>query len=199
MFDSLFDFLKSDSFRDTGPGQSQFPAYIYVYSSDREFEFRDNLQTLQDRLSRPPAEEEPLEVNIFHRLTEHLDDQYLGDESMLEILLDQEPDDPEKVADSLRDHARSDGFIDSLAESFQTHVSEEVDHDRSYIFIHGWGAIYPHLRSSEFLELMESNIGNYKLILFYPGTYENGTYQLFGRLHSNNVYRAQSLNQMIDG
>lgn len=199
MLDSAYEILKRQSFRDSGPGQSQFPAYIYVYPADREFEFRENLEELEDRLRRPPTGEDPLQVNIFHCLIQHLDDRYLGDDSMLEILLEEESNDLEKVANNLRDHARSDDFVGSLAESFDAHVDGDTEYDRSYIFIHGWGAMFPHLRCSEFLELMERHIGDYKLILFYPGTCESGTYKLFGRLHSNNVYRAQSLNRMIDG
>ena len=40
MLSKAYEILKRPGFQDSGPGQSQFPAYIYVYPADCEFEFR---------------------------------------------------------------------------------------------------------------------------------------------------------------
>jgi hypothetical protein len=198
MLDDVFHRLADPDFQDLGAGLMSFPAYVYVYPPEREYEFRESVSELPERLRRPNVGQEPLLVNVYDELLAFLEEETLGGRPLLDHILEREEGDPGMVARQVKQQAKSDAFIQRLAEDFESHVSEEGQRDRSYILIHGWGSIHPYLRSSQFLDRMEGHIGEYKLILFYPGTYENGQFRLFGRLPSNRVYRASYLNEMLD-
>jgi len=201
MLGPVFDRLSDPDFQDLGSGLMSFPAYIYVYPPDREYEFRDELPKLCERLKRPKVqpqqEQEPLLLNVYEAFLGYLEDRTLGGHPLLERILDQEETDASQVEKQLKRHARSGEFVGGLAEQFEEYVEAPSEYKRSYVFLHGWGSIYPYLRASQFLDRMEGRLGNYKLILFYPGTYEDGQFHLFGKLNSNRVYRASCLNEMI--
>ena len=198
MLDDVFRRLADPEFQSLGRGLMSFPAYVYVYPPDREYEFREAVATLPERLRRPNVGQDPLLVNIYEEFLAYLEAETLGGRPLLDHILEKEEDDPEQVRRQLDQQAKSDAFIQRMAGAFEEHVSAESDLGRSYVLLHGWGAIHPYLRSSQFLDRMEGEIGEYKLILFYPGTYEGGQFRLFGQLTSNRVYRASCLNEMIE-
>ena len=198
MLDDVFRRLADPEFQALGAGLMSFPAYVYVYPPDQEYEFREAISSLPKRLRRPNVGQDPLLVNIFEEFLSFLEAESLSGRPLLSHVLEQEADAPKMVERQLKSQAKSDAFIQGLADKFDRHVSEESELNRSYILVHGWGAIHPYLRSSQFLDRMEGEIGEYKLILFYPGTYEGGQFRLFGTLTSNRVYRASCLNEMME-
>ena len=74
---------------------------------------------------------------------------------------------------------------------------EEEKEKRTYVFVHGWGSIHPYLRASQFMGCMEKYVDQYKLILFYPGSYSGGRLQFLGRVEDRGPYRAQNLNEQV--
>jgi len=198
MLNDVFRRLADPEFQSLGAGLMSFPAYIYAYPPEREYEFREAVSALPERLRRPPVNQDPLLVNVYDELLSFLEEDTLDGRSLLDHVLERESDAPEMVRRQVKQQAKSDEFIQRLADNFHRYVSEESEKGRSYILIHGWGSIYPFLRSSQFLDRMEGRMGDYKLILFYPGTYKNGQFRLFGELSSNRVYRASYLNEMIE-
>jgi hypothetical protein len=175
-----------------------FPAYVYVYKADREYAFREALPQLRERLRRPNVGQNSLAVNIYDALVEHLEEKTLGGRPLLDRILEQEEQDPEKVDRQVKRHARSEEFVEQVASRFSAFAQEEGGLDRSYVFVHGWGEVHPYLRASQFLDLMEPHLRGYKVVLFYPGTYDNGEFRLFGELSSGNVYRASCLNERLE-
>ena len=198
MLEDVFRRLADPEFQSLGAGLMSFPAYVYTYPPEREYEFRRAVTELPERLRRPNVGQDPLLVNVYEELLSFLEDETLGGRSLLDHILEQEADAPVKVRRQVTQQAKSDGFVQHLADAFHDHVTEESDLDRSYILMHGWGSIHPFLRSSQFLDRMEGRLGEYKLILFYPGTYQKGQFRLFGTLPSNRVYRASYLNEMTE-
>lgn len=197
MLNDVFEILSDLEFQKPGSGLMSFPAYVYVYSADQEYAFREALPRLEKRLQRSNVGQNPLVKNIYNALLNHLEEKTLGGRPLLDRILEAESEDPEKVDRQLRRHAQSDAFIERVASEFTSFTSAEGDLHRSYVFVHGWGAIHPYLRSSTFLDLMEPHLRGYKLIVFYPGTYNDGTFRLFGHLSSGQVYRASCLNERI--
>jgi len=63
--------------------------------------------------------------------------------------------------------------------------------------VHGFGSIFPYLRASEFLKRFEEFVsgGGYKIVVFYPGKYENNHFYLFNEINHETVYRASVLNK----
>lgn len=198
MLDDLFPILADPDFQKPGSGLMSFPAYVYVYKADREYAFREALPQLRERLRRPNVGQNSIAVNVYDALVKYLEEKTLGGRPLLDRILEQEEQDPEKVDRQVKRHARSEDFVEQVASHFSRFVDGDGELDRTYVFVHGWGAIHPYLRASQFLDLMEPHLRGYKLILFYPGTYDNGEFRLFGELSSGNVYRASCLNERLE-
>lgn len=198
LLDSVFEHLKDPDVQDPDSGLMTFPAYVYVYPPDQEYALRKALPALCDRLRRPNVRQDPLLVNIYEAFLDYLRGKTLGGASLLDMIVEAERDDPDKADRKLREHAGAQAFVDQVAGRFAAWAEDEdAPPRRSYVFVHGWGSIHPYLRASRFLDRMERHLHGYKLILFYPGTYEGGQFRLFGRLTSKHVYRASCLNEMI--
>jgi hypothetical protein len=54
------------------------------------------------------------------------------------------------------------------------------------------------MRPGEFLKNMEGHAADYKMLLFYPGRVEGESFYLFNILESENIYRANILNNLIE-
>lgn len=197
MLDDVFSHLTDPDFQNPESGLMTFPAYVYVYPPEREYELRVALPLLRERLMRPNVGQEPLLVNVYEELLTYLGNITLGGRPLLDRIFELEVEDPEKVNRQLRQHATSEAFTDHLASLFSDFVKTPGMHRRSYVFVNGWGSIFPYLRASHFLDLMEHHLHGYKLILFYPGDYHGGQFRLFGRLASKRVYRGSCLNELI--
>ena len=63
--------------------------------------------------------------------------------------------------------------------------------------IYGFGTAFPYLRASDFLKKTEKLIKEFKVIVFYPGTYKNSNYSMFNELNDDNLYRANHLNNQL--
>jgi hypothetical protein len=176
-----------------------FPAYLYAYPAEEEYRFRRNLSTLSDRLARPPRNQVPYIVNVFDRLIEQLRKTTYGEDTYLDIVREEEQKHPKKTKRLFQEVLSDDGqFYEAIHDDIRAHQAEaESRETRSYVFIHGWGSIHPYLRASQFMGCMERYVDGYKLILFYPGSWENGRLQFLGRVDGRGPYRAQPLNDQI--
>lgn len=197
ILENLIEFLKKGSFQDTEAGLLSFPAYAFTYDPAKEYEMRAELPTLKSRLNRPNSWQECLILNIYDLLIEHLESRKIGGDSMWRMILETEKDDSTKARKNVIRHLHSDEFIEYISSKIERHLGEESDKKKSYVFIHGWGSIFPFLRAHTFLNRMEDRIKGYKMILLYPGKYENSYYVMFGELESDTIYRASCLNQLI--
>lgn len=69
------------------------------------------------------------------------------------------------------------------------YIEEHMD-EEAMIFITGVGKAYPIIRSHTVLNNLQTIVEKKPLILFYPGTYENGSLRLFSRFLDDHYYRA---------
>lgn len=197
MLDSLFDLLRDEDFQDPAAGLMSFPAYLYAYPPEEEYSFREELSRLSERLERPPIEQAPVTIDIYNALVRRLEEQTLGGRSLLDVVLEEEAEAKEKTNRLLRDQLDREAFYEDIAEDIQAERSQTDGRSRSYVFVHGWGRIYPYLRASTFMGRMERHVEGFKLILFYPGTWQSGRLQFLGEIPSEGPYRATSLNEKL--
>lgn len=96
------------------------------------------------------------------------------------------------MARSLSQQAQSDQFISYIHNCIVTHKEAETENRTPYVFLSGFGNIYPYLRLSTFLNKYEeyNQTDEYKLIVFYPGQPEGNSFNLFDRFADQHVYRA---------
>ena len=131
-------------------------------------------------------------MDIFQEFLAFLKTQKFGKASKYELFLEQEAQKPDRVERSLKQMANDDRFFSWLHEKIKEHFTQAGEAEVAYVFVKGFGAIYPYLRASKFMNNFEKYISGYKLILFYPGK-ATDYYHLFGLLDDENLYRAIKL------
>lgn len=188
----LYDLLCDEDFQDYKTGSLFFPAYMYIYDPTREYYIREQIQHLKERLIRPNTFVDVLILNLFTEFLEYLKSRDFGGETLLNTLLQNELNDSDKVTNSLRREAVRSDFLKTLNAKIKSHIEPSDDIKKSFVFVHGFGEIYPYLRASKFLSNFEKYISGYKIILFYPGTVKDN-YNMFALLNDENPYRAIKL------
>ncbi len=188
----LYNRLADKDFQYHLTGNLFFPAYMYVYDPAKEYEVEQEILNIKDRLHRPTNYLEVMVMDIFQEFLAFLKTQKFGKASKYELFLEQEAQKPERVERSLKQMANDDRFFSWLHQKITEHFHQAGEAEVAYVFVKGFGAIYPYLRASKFMNNFEKYISGYKLILFYPGKAEE-YYHLFKLLDDENLYRAIKL------
>lgn len=188
----LYEKLADPAFQDHFTGDLFFKAYMYIYDPSKEYEIREEIADIKKRLKRPNNFINVLVIDIFKEFTSYLKSQSFGKQSLYDYLLGKESQDTDKVRDSLKRSASDAKFSKFLFDLIDEHLNTEDNLKKSYVFIHGFGQLYPYLRTSHFINKFEKYITNYKIVLFYPGKYD-GDFELFGMLDDKNPYRTIKL------
>ena len=188
----LYQQLSDKGFQDHLTGNLFFPAYMYVYDPAKEYEVSQEILNIKERLYRPTNYLEVMVMDIFQEFLEFLKSERFGKASKYEFFLEQETRQPDKVEKSLKQLANDDRFFKWLNHKIKEHFAKAGNAEVAYVFVKGFGAVYPYLRASKFMNNFEKYISGYKLILFYPGEAKD-YYHLFGLLNDENLYRAIKL------
>jgi len=99
------------------------------------------------------------------------------------------------VQDTLTRNACSDAFCAWIDAVIQKHFADRNALKMTYVFLYGFGQIYPYLRTNTFLSNFEkyNRYETCKLIVFYPGHATDYGFSLFDVLEDNNTYRSIKL------
>ena len=65
-----------------------------------------------------------------------------------------------------------------------------VTNEQDIVLMTGVGSVWPLLRAHHLLNSLHSLLGHKPVVLFYPGYYDGQAMSLFGKIPSNNYYRA---------
>lgn len=191
--DELYDKLQDPDFQDTATGQLFFPAYMYLYDVEREAEIERRLQGIKEGLHRPSHYLDALILDIFEELVTFLKHASYAGTTKWAFCTGVEGEHPEEVEKSVGQDGYSEAFLEHINAKIQRHIDAAGTNAVAYVFMKGFGRAYPYLRVSRFMSHFEGYIKNrFKLILFYPGTY-NQNYHLFGTLEDEHLYRAIKL------
>jgi hypothetical protein len=197
----LYDRLLSNKeWQDPETGKLFFPAYIFTYPPENEYQIRNDVEELNARLKRPNNFIDALVLNIFDEFISFLKAEHLGDESLYDLLLDKDASDdpPDELTEFLSEKANSLDFFNYVNATAEGHFNLPSEYSKVYLILYGFGSMFPFLRASTYLKNFEKNVDDYKLILFFPGSYENKHYHLFNELHDENIYRAVLINPQDD-
>lgn len=194
--DKLYDLMADKGFQEPTTGNLFFPAYIYTYEPEKEYEIREQLLLLSKKLKRPNNFLECLLVNIYEELIEYLKSESFSGKNLFDLIREKEKEDPQEAYNWIRDEINQGNFYSSLEKKVKEHF-EPVQQKRVYLILYGFGSIFPYLRASEFLKKTERLIKDFKVIVFYPGEYSQARYSLFGILDDDHMYRANNLNLQL--
>ena len=194
----LFDKLGQDLFQHPDSGNLFFPAYIYTYDPAKEYQIRDEIIQLSNRLIRPNINQECMVINIFQEFISYLKNETLSGETYFDVFIKQEKEG--ETAEALKNltyMADGKAFLRFINDKIVKHFQLPSPKKKVYVLVNGFGSIFPFLRASDFLKRFEEFVsgGGYKIIVFYPGKYENNHFYLFNEINNENIYRATLLNK----
>lgn len=188
----LYTQLSDKDFQDHQTGNLFFPAYMYMYNPEKEYEIDAEILDIKNRLHRPSNYLDVMVVDIFEVFVEYLKQEKFGKDTKFDYYTKHEDSKPDAVDKALKMDAYNQRFLNFLSNKIQEHFKLAGESEVAYVFVKGFGRSFPYIRASRFMNNFEKYIKGYKLIMFYPGEAKN-YYSLFGLLKDENLYRAIKL------
>lgn len=196
MIDKVFELLADKGFQEAQSGNLFFPAYIYTYPPEEEYELKKQIQLLIKKLERPNLYLNTLVINIYEEIIQYLKENFFTNQTLFDLILEKEEVDGTEAMDWAIEEINSDQFYDAFQSKLDSHFQENSN-KKAYLVLYGFGSAFPILRASDFLKRTEKLIKDFKIIVFYPGEYADSQYRLFNILDDDNLYRANHLNRVI--
>lgn len=188
----LYTQLADKDFQDHQTGNLFFPAYMYTYDPEKEYEIDGEILSIKHRLHRPNSYLDVMVIDIFEEFVNYLKQEKFGKDTKFDFYIKHEENKSDAVNKALRQDAYDTRFLSFLNEKITKTLDSATDYEVAYVFVKGFGNAYPYIRASRFMNNFEKYIHGYKLIMFYPGE-AKAYYSLFGLLKDENLYRAIKL------
>lgn len=168
------DFLKNQ-----GLG-NEIGFYIFDYPPESEIEVREHLDYMSERLIKRGRIFKS--INLFEAVIELLDSRNLTERAF-------------KVQKERGDDALFNALKGPLEQNrVAEFISSKIDLETTeFILLHGLGSAWPIIRGHGLLNALHAKVGSVPTVLFYPGEYDGTALKPFGRIESNNYYRAFKL------
>jgi hypothetical protein len=156
--------------------------YIFDYPPEEELRIRDHIQFLLTHIPMHRPGLRVKHINLFDLVIDHLNQRNLLEKSFKMQL---EKGD-EALAKALNGPLQPEKLVQLFADFAQPK-------DQNLILVSGVGSVWPLIRSHTLLNNLQIVMGETPLIMFYPGRYDRQTLRLFGKIRSDNYYRAFKL------
>lgn len=192
----LFELMADKGFQEPRTGNLFFPVYIYTYEPAEEYEMRKEINLLIEKLKRPNNYLDSLVINMYDEMIEYLKEEQFANRTLFDLISQKEKEDDEEALTWVRDEINEGNFYNNFTKKVKNHFGQNNE-KKVYLVLHGFGTAYPYLRVSDFLKNTEQFIKEFKVIVFYPGNYDNNNYNMFGLLNDDNLYRANHLNKYL--
>ena len=172
----------SDEFLSGSGIGNEIAFYIFDYPPEDELRVRDYLRTLIDHIPKQKHGLRVKHIELFDFVTDYLKSRKLLDKAMQMQR--------EKGDEALK-KALAGPLHESKLSSLFAEIAKPEQHD--LVIVSGVGSVWPLLRSHTLLNNLQSVMGETPLVMFYPGRYDGQSLRLFGKIKSNNYYRAFKL------
>jgi Domain of unknown function (DUF1788) len=156
--------------------------YIFDYPPEDELRVRDYLRTLLDHIPKQKHGIRVKHVNLFDFVLD-----YLKSRKLLDKALHMQ----REKGDLALKKALTGPLQESKLGALFAEVAQPDKHD--LVIVSGVGTVWPLLRTHSLLNNLQPVMGQTPLVVFYPGRYDGQSLRLFGKLKSNNYYRAFKL------
>ena len=171
--------ITSDEFLSGHGLGNEIAFFIFDYPPEEELRVRKHIEFLLEHIPKQKPGLRVECVNLFDFVIEHLKQRRLLDKT-LEI---QKSKGDQHVLRQLEKILHPE----KLAPLFAEQVQPE---DKDLVLVSGVGNVWPLMRTHTLLNNLHPVMGNTPLVMFYPGKYDGQSLQLFGKIKSDNYYRA---------
>ncbi len=178
------DRLESDEFLTNKELGGEIGFYIFDYPAEHEIIVREHIDFLTKKLaSRSEIKGKRFAcINLYEMVVELLKSRNLLDRAYK--MQFEKGDDA--LFKALKGPLEQNRFAEFIVK--QANVLE-----CDFIILHGLGSVWPIIRGHGLLNALHAKVGNVPTVMFYPGEYDGATLKPFGRIESNNYYRAFKL------
>ena len=161
---------------------NEIPFYIFDYSPEEELRIREHIQFL---LAHIPKHKPGLQVKHINLLDLVVDE--LKKRNLLERACQMQKEKGDQALQkALRSPLKPEKLVQIFAEAAQPQ-------DQDLVLLSGVGSAWPLVRSHTLLNNLQTVMGQTPLVMFYPGRYDGQALRLFGKIKSDNYYRAFKL------
>jgi hypothetical protein len=158
---------------------NEIAVFIFDYPPEDELRMRQHIEFLIDHIPKYKPKLRVVHVNLFHFVIDHLRERKLLDKT-LEL---QRTKGGDFVLRQLEKILHPEKLVPVLARQM-------TPSQKDLVLMSGVGSVWPLIRSHTLLNNLHPAMGRTPLVLFYPGKYDGQTLRLFGRIKSDNYYRA---------
>lgn len=175
--------VTSDQFLSASGVGNEIPYHVFEYPADEELEVRKHIEFLLQRIPLQKPGIRLANINLFDFMIE-----YLKKRGVLEKSFEMEKTrGQQQLYKSLETLLQPEKISPLLAEQMQPDQTDLV-------LIHGVGSVWPFMRASGVLNSLHKHTGRTPVVMFYPGTYDQVCFRLFGKVRDkdkhDNYYRA---------
>ncbi|MCD6293908.1 MAG: DUF1788 domain-containing protein [Deltaproteobacteria bacterium] len=156
--------------------------YIFDYPPEAELRIREHIQFLMAHIPKNWPGFRVMHVNLFDLIVDHLKDRNLLEKSF-------------RMQRDKGDKALHKALLGPLKSEKLVRIFVEVaqPEEQDLVLVSGVGSVWPLVRSHNLLNNLQTVMGQTPLVMFYPGRYDGQALRLFGKIKSNNYYRAFKL------
>lgn len=183
LFEGVYQKLISPDFSKNLGGE--LPLFIQPIPNAGQTELNAQTERLATRLSKKGKT--ALIIDLYQLCMTLLEE-----EGVMETILEEEPNiASEDIVSTI------DSILD-MKSVVIPRISEQIQAENpNYVLITGVGRAYPFLRSHGILNNIDELAKENKLILFFPGEYNNLQLSLFGIISDENYYRGHNLDDCL--
>ncbi len=164
----------SDFLRGDGIG-NEIAFYIFEYPPEHELRVREHIQHLKKHISKKHPDIKVGHANLFDLIFDVLEDRKLLEKSLAK----QRKDGDAALKKSLKGPLNIDKrFAPAL-------VSAVQPQDKDLVLIDGVGSAWPLISAHSLLSSLQPLFGQTPLVMFYPGTWDGISFQMFGKPELN--------------
>lgn len=156
--------------------------HIFDYPAEAELRVRDHIEFLLAHIPKKNPALRVAHANLFDFVIDHLRERDL----LEKVFVMQREKGNKGVLMQLEKILHPNKITPILAERLQPGMNDLA-------LISGVGSVYPLMRGHSLLNNLHPLMGQMPLVMFYPGGYTGQSLSLFGRLASDNYYRAFKL------
>ncbi|NRB80668.1 MAG: DUF1788 domain-containing protein [Saccharospirillaceae bacterium] len=178
--DQVLDKLESEEFITNKELGGEIGFYIFDYAPEHELVVREHLAFINKKLT--DRNRRFASINLFEMVVELLKERNLLDRAFKMQL--------ERGDDALFKALKGPLEQNRFAEFIVKHAKLE---NCDFIILHGLGSVWPIVRGHGLLNALHAKVGNVPTVMYYPGEYNGADLKPFGRIESNNYYRAFKL------
>jgi len=171
--------ITSDDFLSGHGLGNEIAFFIFDYPPEEELRVRAHIGFLLGHIPKQKPDLNVEHINLFDFVIDHLKNR-----SLLDRTIDLQKT---KGDEFVLRHLEKILHPEKLAPLFAKQAQLE---ENNLVLVSGVGSVWPLMRTHTLLNNLHPVMGQTPLVMFYPGNYDGQSLRLFGKIKSDNYYRA---------